>query len=287
MPEQDAVGLIGTGFIGHGLADCLLTAGHSLHVHDIHPERAKDLVARGAAFADSPRAVADACDVVFMALVDHEQVEEVLFGAAGAASGDCAGNIFVDTATIPPERSRQFAGRLAERGADFLDAPLIGGHSKGQCETMPVGGSDEAFERCLPWLETVAKKVVHAGPPGAGEVVKLMNQMIVCAQMASKAEAVAYAESMGVSLDKADEALGGHGRAVGWLAETAKRQDAHGDLAHWTRLFLKDMNCAVQSGGMVVARAVQNLNAHAMDVEPEKGWPYSFLAAARDNMDAD
>jgi 3-hydroxyisobutyrate dehydrogenase-like beta-hydroxyacid dehydrogenase len=220
---EDNVGLIGTGFIGHGLADCLLTAGHALRVHDVHPERADDLVARGAVFCASPRAVADACGVVFMALGDDEQVEQVLFGPEGAAGDACAGKAFVDTATIPPSRSREFAERLGERGADYLDAPLIGGHSEGPAETMAVGGPEGAFGRCRPLLETVAKRVVHVGPSGSGEVVKLMNQTMLCARMASTAEAIAYAEQMGVSLQKADEALGDHGRAVGWLAESATR----------------------------------------------------------------
>ena len=279
------VGLIGTGYIGHGLADCLLNAGRGLHVHDVHPERADDLVARGAAFDDSPRAVAEECEIVFMAVVSDEQVEEVLFGDWGAASTDCAGKVFIDTATIPPSRSREFAKRLANRGAAYLDAPLIGGRNEGRSETMPVGGPEETFRRCRPLLETVAKNVVHVGPLGSGEVVKLMNQTLVCARMAARAEAVAYAEAEGVSLESADAALGNHDRAVGWLAESAKRQEAHGDATHWTRLFLKDMNCALQAGhGMAIARAVRDLNALAMKTEPEKGWPYSFLAAARRRM---
>jgi len=283
-----AVGLIGTGYIGHGLADCLLTAGAALHVHDVHPERADDLVKRGAILEASSRAVAAACDVVFMAVQNDRQVEDVLFGDQGAACDDCAGKVFIDTATIPPSRSREFAQRLAELDAEFLDAPLIGGHNEGRSETMPVGGTDETFERCRPLLETVAKNVVHVGPPGAGEVVKLMNQTMACAQMACRAEAVAYAEKWGVPLELADEALGNHDRAVGWLADAAKRQEAHGNPTHWTRLFLKDMNCALQAGfPMPVARAVRDLNARAMEVEPEGGWPYSFLAAARDIMEQD
>ncbi len=281
----EKVGLIGTGYIGHGLADCLLAGGHSLHVHDVHAERADDLVARGAVFEQAPRAVAGACEVIFMAVVSDAQVEQVLFGKAGAVSDECAGKVFVDTATIPPSRSREFAKRLADRGAEFLDAPLIGGRNEGRSETMPVGGREETFERCRPLLETVAKNVVHIGPSGSGEVVKLMNQTMVCAQMASKAEAVAYAEEWGVSLERADQALGNHGRAVGWLADSAKRQEAHGDPTHWTRLFLKDMTCALEAGhNLPVARAVRDLNARALKVEPQKGWPYSFLAAARDRM---
>ncbi len=285
--EDGAVGLIGTGFIGHGLADCLLTAGRALHVYDVHPQRAADLVARGALLESSPREVAAACEVVFMAVQNDRQVEEVLFGDCGLAAAGCEGKAFIDTATIPPSRSRDFAERLAQMGAAYLDAPLIGGHNEGLSDTMPVGGSEADFERCRPLLETVAKNVVHIGPPGSGQVVKLMNQTMVCAQMASRAEAIAYAERWGVPLERADEALGPHDRAVGWLAETATRQEAHGDPTHWTRLFLKDMNCALEAGfPMTVARAVRDLNARAMEVEPESGWPYSFLAAARDVMES-
>jgi 3-hydroxyisobutyrate dehydrogenase-like beta-hydroxyacid dehydrogenase len=279
---EEAVGLIGTGYIGHGLADCLLGAGLELHVHDLHPERADDLVRRGAAAEPSPRGVADACDVVFMAVVSDEQVEQVLFGESGAATGECAGRAFIDTATIPPARSREFAEGLAARDAQLLDAPLIGGRTEGQAETMPVGGTEETFQRCRPLLETVAKHVVHVGPSGAGEAVKLMNQTLLCARMAAVAEAVVYAERWGVSLGLADEALADHGRTVGWLADSATRQEAHGDPAHWTRLFLKDMDCALSAGvPMPIARAVRDLAARAMEVEPEGGWPYSFLAAAR------
>ncbi len=283
---EERVGLIGTGFIGHGLADCLLRAGVALSVNDLHPDRAADLVERGAVFEDFPRAVADASDVIFMAVVSDDQVEKVLYGQEGAAGGECAGKVFIDTATIPPSRSREFAGRLRERDAELLDAPLIGGRNEGKSETMPVGGTEAAFERCRPLLEAVAKKVVHVGPSGAGEVVKLMNQTMSCAQMACRAEAIAYAEQWGVPLELADEALARHDRAVGWLADSAKRQEAHGDRTHWTRLFLKDMNCALEAGyPMPVARAVRDLSARAMEVEPEAGWPYSFLAAARDIME--
>lgn len=281
------MGLIGTGFIGHGLADCLLGAGAELHVNDIHPERADDLVERGAVFEPSPCAVAAPCEVIFTAVVSDDQVEQVLFGESGAATGECAGKVFIDTATIPPSRSREFARRLAERGAQFLDAPLIEGHNRGRSETMPVGGTPEAFERCRSLLEAVAKLVVHVGPSGAGEVVKLMNQTITCAQTAAQCEAVVYAEKQGVTLERADEALGKHGRAVGWLAESATRQEAHGDPTHWTRLFLKDLNCALAAGGpRPVAHAVRDLVARAMKVEPESGWPHSVLAAARDIMGA-
>lgn len=285
MLTSKSVGLIGTGYIGHGLADCLIGAGLELHVHDVHPDRADDLVARGAAFEESPHAVATRCRTVFMAVVSDDQVAEVLFGESGATEADCEGSTFIDTATIPPERSRDFADRLAESGANYVDAPLIGGRNEGRAQTMPVGAREGVFDQCRDLLETVARKVVHIGPPGSGEAVKLMNQTMLCAQTASRAEAVAYAERMGVPLERADEALGNHDRAVGWLAESARRQEAHGDPLHWTRLFLKDMNCAVGgTKGMTVARAVRDLSARAMEVEPEKGWPYSFLAAARDLM---
>jgi 2-hydroxy-3-oxopropionate reductase len=265
----------------------LLDAGKELHVNDVHPERSDDLVARGATFQPSPLAVAGACDVVLMAVVSDDQVEDILFAESGLASGECEGKVFIDTATIPPARSRSFAERLSELGAQFLDAPLIGGQTDRISETMPVGGTIEAFERARPLLKIVAKNVVHAGPSGAGEVVKLMNQTMVCARMAAAAEAVAWAEAWGVPLAAADQALSDHGRAVGWLADSAKEQASHGDRTHWTRLFLKDMNCAVESGyPMTVAGAVRDLNARAMAVDPESGWPHSFLAAARDIMGA-
>jgi 3-hydroxyisobutyrate dehydrogenase-like beta-hydroxyacid dehydrogenase len=286
--DANRIGLIGAGFIGHGLATCLLDAGRELHVFDIHADRTDDLAARGATCELSPEAVAAVCDVTFVAVVSDDQVEQVLFGDSGLAADACAGKVFIDTATIPPARSREFAGRVAERGGQYLDAPLIGGQTDRISETMPVGGTVEAFGRCRPLLEIVAKNVVHIGPAGTGQVVKLMNQTQVCARMAAAAEAVAWAEAWSVPLGLADEALGNHGRAVAWIADSAKEQQSHGDLTHWTRLFLKDMNCAVGSGlPMLVAHAVRDLNERAMEVEPENGWPYSFLAAARDIMERD
>ncbi|HVM52119.1 MAG TPA: NAD(P)-dependent oxidoreductase, partial [Acidimicrobiales bacterium] len=174
------VGFVGVGTMGNPMAANLLAAGHRLTVHDVRAESAANLLDAGAAWADSARAVADASDVTFLSLPNPADVTEVVTGAAGVLAGAAAGTTIVDLSTNAPEVVRALAASAAERGVGFLDAPVsggVGGARKGSLAVM-VGGDADAYAAQLPLLEVIGDRVFHVGDVGAGNVVKLLNNML-------------------------------------------------------------------------------------------------------------
>jgi len=205
----DRVGFIGLGIMGKPMARHLLDAGFPLTVHSRSPAPVDELVEAGASRAASPAEVAAASDVVVTMLPDTPDVELVLLGPDGVASGAAAGSLVVDMSSVDPIPTRSFAERLAGQGVDMLDAPVSGGE-KGAIDaalSIMVGGSREAFERATPLFAAVGKNIVHVGPSGAGQIAKACNQLVVAATIEAVAEALVLAERAGVDAAKVREAL--------------------------------------------------------------------------------
>jgi len=205
----DRVGFIGLGIMGRPMARHLLDAGFPLTVHSRSPGPVDELVAAGAARATSPAEVAAASDVVVTMLPDTPDVEQVLLGPEGVASGAAAGSLVIDMSSIDPIPTRSFADRLAAQGVDMLDAPVSGGE-KGAIDaalSIMVGGSPDAFERATPLFAAMGKNIVHVGPSGAGQIAKACNQLVVAATIEAVAEALVLAERAGVDAAKVREAL--------------------------------------------------------------------------------
>src|SRR5207245_131375 len=144
-------------------------------------ERYREVVAAGATQASSPREVATRSDVVLTNVTDSPDVEAVILGPDGVIHGARAGMIVIDNSTISPEVTRRIGGQLREQGVELLDAPVSGGE-RGAIEgtlSIMAGGDAAIFERVLPVLEAMGKKIVHCGPLGAGQTVKLCNQVVV------------------------------------------------------------------------------------------------------------
>jgi 3-hydroxyisobutyrate dehydrogenase len=211
------VGFIGLGIMGQSMAKNLLAAGFDLTVYNRTAVKADDLVAAGAARAATPAAVAARSEVVVTCVSDTPDVEAILFGPEGAAGGLEAGSLVIDCSTISPSKTREFSARLAERGIDLLDAPVSGGSegaAKGTLSIM-VGGSAEAFARATPVLSAMGKTLTHVGPSGAGQTVKLVNQILVVGGMLAMAEALLFAQAGGLDLEKTLAAVSG-GAAGSW-----------------------------------------------------------------------
>ncbi len=211
------VGLCGTGIMGRGMAQNLLAKGFALSLWNRTPSKLEPFVAQGATAATSPAELARRSEVVITCLSDTGPVEAVLFGQDGVAEGIRPGSVIVDASTISPSKTREFATRLAERGVALLDAPLSGGSegaARGTLSIM-VGGASEALERVLPVLEAVGKQITHVGPSGSGQMVKLVNQILVVGTMLSMAEALTFAQAAGLDLEKALAAVSG-GAAGSW-----------------------------------------------------------------------
>ena len=207
-------GWIGLGLIGRPMALRLLEAGYELVVHNRSREVVRALVGRGASQAYSPREVAEQVDVLFTALPFPATVEEVYLGVDGIVEGAGKGLICVDHSTVRPSMSRRIANTLEARGCALLDAPISGGPEAAVAGSlaMMVGGPAEAYQRALPLLEVLGKRVVRCGPNGAGSSVKLVNQVLVTIHSVAAAEALAFAEHSGVdpelALDLAGAGLG-------------------------------------------------------------------------------
>jgi len=200
MPER--VGFIGLGIMGSRMAANLARAGFELTVWNRTAATARKWAARhGAAVASSPQALASNCDVVISMVVDGAQVESVLLGEEGAGQGP--GLFCVDMSTIGPAAARRIASGLEERGVAFMDAPVTGSSPKAEDGTLTImaGGAERDFERARPLFEAMGELVVHVGPVGHGQLVKVINNAVAAANTAVVAEALLAGARAGADLD--------------------------------------------------------------------------------------
>lgn len=244
MAEQTRIGFIGLGIMGAPMAGHLRAAGLPLAVYSRTRRKAEALLAAGARWCDTPAEVAQNCDVLMLNVTDTPDVEAVLFGPNGAAEGLARGAVVVDFSTIRPDRTREFAKRLAERGVRLLDSPVTGGQIGAQNATLTimVGGEPAAFERVRPLLEKLGRKVAHVGPSGSGQALKACNQILCAVNMIGVCEALQLARQSGLDLQQAIETLGG-GAGGSWAWSTLGAKVVAGDLkpAFMIKLIQKDL----------------------------------------------
>jgi 2-hydroxy-3-oxopropionate reductase len=198
---KSSVGLIGLGLMGRPIAANLLKKGFSLTVWNRTPTRAQDLVSQGARVAATPQEVAAASDVLIVIVSDPPAVEHVLWGEKGALGGLRRGSALVECSTISPALARREAAACAERGVQYLDAPVTGGTwgaEKGEL-VMMVGGAAETLKVVEPVFAAIAKRWFHLGPPGAGQTVKLAMNLLLALEVDALAEALALAQAGGVA----------------------------------------------------------------------------------------
>ncbi len=214
------IGYIGLGLMGKPIAKNLMNAGYPLIVHNRSQAAVEELMNEGAERADSPRAIAEASDVVFTNLPDTPDVEQVVFGDNGIIEGCKEGMIYIDNSTIKPETAREIAKAMAERGAYALDAPVSGGDVGAKAGTLAimVGGSESAFKEARPILEATGKTITYVGESGAGQVAKACNQIMVAAQMVAMGELLLLAEKTGVNPERVIDAIKG-GAAQCWTLD--------------------------------------------------------------------
>jgi 2-hydroxy-3-oxopropionate reductase len=206
---KPTVGLIGLGLMGKPMGRNLLKAGFPLVVFNRTSAKAEDLVREGAKLAPNPHEVAAQADVLITIVSDPPALEEVLWGASGALEGLRRDRLFIDASTISPELARRVAQECAERGVDFLDAPVTGGTwgaEKGELVFM-VGGRAEVLERARPVFAAMGKRFFLLGPNGAGQTVKLAMNLILALEVEALAEAVALVTAAGVPGERLVEVM--------------------------------------------------------------------------------
>ncbi len=247
---MESIGFIGLGIMGRPMALHLLKAGYTLSVLEKN-KASKELVAAGAQSFATPAAVAQNSDVVITMLPDSPEVIAVVSGQDGVLEGIRQGALFIDMSTIAPAISKNIYEWMQKKGAEALDAPVSGGQPGAESATLSImaGGAEPAFQRALPLLRAMGKNIVLIGEPGAGQMAKACNQMIVGMTINAVAEAFTLAGKAGVDLVKLREVL------LGGFAQS-KILDLHGKRiiernfapGFKIKLHRKDMNIALQAG---------------------------------------
>ena len=250
MPET--IGFIGLGLMGKPMAANLLKAGYPVVVHSRSRGPVDELVAQGARRGTSPADVARQATRVITMVPDSPDVERVLDGADGVFRALQPGTIVIDMSSISPGVARRLAEKAASLGGVMLDAPVSGGDIGAINGTLSimVGGDAAAFAAAKPIFEVLGNpdKVIHIGGPGAGQLCKLCNQMVIGGTLAVAAEALALAKKAGVDAAKVREAL------LGGFAQS-RVLEVHGERAlkntfkpgFKTHLFAKDMRNVVST----------------------------------------
>ena len=211
------IGWIGAGIMGSSMVGHLLRAGHPVVLHSRTRARCEPLLAAGATWAETPAEAAAATDVVCTNVGMPSELDDVMFGVAGAMQSARAGQIFIDFGTSKPSAARRIAASAAGRGAHALDAPVSGGDVGARNATLSimVGGDAAAFTRAEPIFATLGKTIVHQGPAGAGQRTKIVNQVLVAANTVGMCEAVHLAVQAGLDPQKVLASVGG-GAAASW-----------------------------------------------------------------------
>lgn len=256
---SETLGFIGLGIMGQGMAANLLKAGYAVTVWNRTPAKAQALIDAGAQLAESPREVAARASVIFICVSDTPDVQQVITGEHGVIHGAQAGALVVDMSTINPQATREIAAQLEARGVHMLDAPVSGGSegaAKGTLSIM-VGGDAEQVTRAMPYFQAMGKTITHVGGHGAGQTVKLVNQILVVGNMLAVSEALLFAQASGVDLDKTLQAVGG-GAAGSWMLNQRGPQVL---LRDWRPGFTidlqqKDLRLVLQSADAVGTPAI-------------------------------
>ncbi|MDE0083635.1 MAG: NAD(P)-dependent oxidoreductase [Gammaproteobacteria bacterium] len=237
--DSRRIGFIGLGIMGRGMVANLLRAGLPVRVWNRTASRMGPLVEAGAEAGQDPADVASGSEIVITCVSDTPDVEEVILGERGVISGARPGSLVVDMSTISPSVTREVGQRLGEEGIAMLDAPISGGSEGAANGTLSimVGGAEDQVERAMPAFRAMGKTITHVGPIGAGQTVKLVNQIVVVVNMLAVGEGLLFAEAAGVDLAKTLDAITG-GAAGSWMLQNRGPQVIERD---WRPGFMIDL----------------------------------------------
>jgi 3-hydroxyisobutyrate dehydrogenase len=224
------VAWVGAGVMGSSLAGHLLKAGHAVRVHTRTRAKAEPLLAAGATWTESPAEAAEQADVAFAMVGFPQEVEEVFLGPKGFIAAKSAPSMVVDMGTSPPALARRIAETAAARGVGALDAPVSGGDVGARNATLSimVGGESRHFEAVKPLFELMGKIIVHQGPAGAGQLCKMVNQILVANSMVGACEAMVAAKAAGLDAERVLQSVSG-GAAGSWTLQNLVPRMLKGD----------------------------------------------------------
>lgn len=246
---MEHIGWIGTGVMGRSMASFILKAGYRLTVYNRSREKAQALLDAGAHWADSPREVGAASDIVFSIVGYPKDVEDVLIGENGALAALKPGGILCDMTTSSPVLAERIAAAAAARGCAGMDCPVTGGDVGARKGTLSIfaGGDAASFARVRPLLELMGKTIMHCGPAGQGQRAKLANQVAIAGVMFSTCESLLFAQEAGLDVRQWLEAVVG-GAAGSTAMNTLGRRVLDGDYApgFFIDHFVKDLGLCLE-----------------------------------------
>lgn len=284
------LGFVGLGIMGAPMAGHLVAAGHEVFINT-RSKVPEELAHTAAIVCANPAEVASKADIIITMVPDTPDVEKVLFGENGIASGLTKGKIVVDMSSISPIDTKEFAKKINALGCEYLDAPVSGGQlgAKGATLTIMVGGSEESFAQVKPVFELMGKNITLVGGNGAGQITKVANQIIVALNIEAVAEALVFASKAGADPAKVREAL------MGGFA-SSKILEVHGERmikrtfepGFRIELHQKDLNLALSSAKALgvslpnTATAQELLNS--CSAHGGKAWDHSAMVKALEKM---
>ena len=285
MSDKATVAYVGLGIMGRPAATHLIKAGHALRVYARNEEATVPLAKLGATVCASPAEAATGADFAFTNVSDTPDVEEVVLGQAGFASALDEGSVVVDMSTIAPATARKLAAELAQKGIGFVDAPVSGGQAGAEAGTLAFmcGGRQEDYDKALALMEVMGSTQVLVGGPGAGQIAKCVNQIIIGSTVDAIAEAFAMARKFDVDPAKVRDAIAGGFAGSKVLEVHARRiiEDSY-EPGFKARLHYKDINIALDAAreaGVELPSAVEFRDRLAKVIEHGMGELDSAVAA--------
>jgi 3-hydroxyisobutyrate dehydrogenase len=247
-PGKTQLGWIGTGVMGASMCGHLLAKGFAVTVYSRTRTRAEPLVVKGARWANTPREVAAASDVVFTIVGFPSDVREVVLGAEGTLAGSKPGNILVDMTTSDPSLAEEIAAAAGKRGVHSVDAPVSGGDvgAREARLSIMIGGDSQVVEALKPCWEAMGKTIIHQGGPGAGQHTKMVNQILIASNMIGVCEALLYGYRAGLDLPTVLQSVS-PGAAGSWSLSNLGPRIIDNNFApgFYVEHFIKDMGIAL------------------------------------------
>ena len=246
-----AIGFIGLGIMGKPMARNLMKAGYSLTLYNRSRDSMDELAAEGAELGASSKDVAQRTEIIITMLPDSPDSEIVILGPNGVLEGAKAGSVIIDMSSIAPLVSQRIAAEAAKKGVDMLDAPVSGGEPAAVSGNLAImaGGRQEILDRCMPVLDVMGRSVVRVGDVGAGNTVKLANQIIVAANIEAVGEAFVLAQKAGIDPELVFQAIrGGLAGSNVMEAKAPMIMDRNFNPGFRIRLHQKDLHNALLTG---------------------------------------
>ncbi|MFO0884779.1 MAG: NAD(P)-dependent oxidoreductase [Pirellulales bacterium] len=248
-PGVTRLGWIGTGVMGQSMCSHLMARGFAVTVYNRTRSKAQGLLDRGAAWADTPRQLAQRSDVIFSIVGYPRDVQNVFLGPEGALSGCKPGNVLVDMTTSDPSLAMEIYRVAATQGVHSIDAPVSGGDigAREARLSIMIGGDRAVVEALHPCWEAMGKTIIHQGGPGAGQHTKMVNQTLIASGMVGVCEALLYAHKAGLDLATVLQSVA-PGAAGSWsLSNLGPRIIANNfDPGFYVEHFIKDMGIALE-----------------------------------------